>query len=380
MIKKLLCLTLPAVLVAAPLKADTETRHIMQDVADALEVLLPLSLDGDEFLSPDNRERVLAHLEELEESADGLAEHGAESESLDFQLLAAAFARAVSRIREDFQYVHPAEARYVLVDLTQHCVACHSRDPAMADFPLSNALNRYLVEEPLDEREQAHLQVALRQFDDAMVTWEELMSSAASQPVDLALDGSFVEYLTVAVRVQEAYSRAARQLEELAGRETVPFYLERRLGRWVDDLEALERSQGQEMRMARAREIFLGPDTRPGLLWDDDRLVKDLALSASLRRMVAAGDRELPPAELAEAYYMLGVLEARTINLYSALPSMERFWEAAVRAAPTSSHAVEAYALMEEYAATTYSGELPFERTDDTFSRLAELRALIGLD
>ena len=86
------------------------------------------------------------------------------------------------------------------------------------------------------------------------------------------------------------------------------------------------------------------------------------------------------PEELSEAYYMLGVLEARTTGLYSPLPSMERFWEAAVRAAPHSPYALEAYALIEEYAATTFSGELPFEQTDPTFSRLSELRSLIGIE
>jgi hypothetical protein len=266
------------------------------------------------------------------------------------------------------------------VDLTQHCVACHSRDPARRDFPLSGALNDYLRDQPLNEEERARLQVALRQFEDAMATWEGVLSDPSRDPVDLALDGSLVEYLTIAVRVQAQYARAAEQLHRLAEREETPFYLRRRFDTWISDLDAARAARADPMTLARARDMFHYTETRPGLLWNDNQLVSDLVLSAGLRSLVDPDNRDILPAELAEAYYMLGVVEARTIGLYSALPSMERFWEAAVRTAPESPYALESYALLEEYAATTFSGELPFERTDDTFARLAELRALIGID
>jgi hypothetical protein len=358
--------------------ADSETRHIMKNVADSLEVLLPLSLDGDKFLSQANRETVDRNLAKLANSADALAEHGT-SGSLDFELLAAAFARAAGRLRQDVREMQPSEARHILVDLTQHCVGCHSRDTARRDFPLSTALNKYLQDQPLDEAERARLQVALRQFQGALETWETVLSDPTIQPVDMAVDGDFVEYLTVAVRVEKAYQRAAEHLEKVSAREDTPFYLRRRLQTWVSDLKSLEHDKNRRLSMADARKAFLRPDTRPGLLWNDSGLVSDLALSASLRQLVASTDTDVTPEQLAEAYYMLGVLEARTTGLYSALPNMERFWEAAIRTAPNSPYAVEAYALLEEYAATTFSGELPFERTDETFARLAELRSLIGI-
>lgn len=384
MLKKILLVALPLLFFAgtpAPASdtSDNGTRAIMHDVADALEVLLPLSLDSDTFLSPENRDTVLKNLAKLDDSAHVLSEHGA-STSMDFQLMAAAFARAAGRVREDFQYIHPAEARYFLVDLTQHCVACHSREAANRDFPLSRSLNKYLQEQPLNEEERARLQVALRQFGDAMDTWESILSDPSREPVDLALDGSFVEYLTIAVRVEHQYKRAATQLRRLMEREDTPFYLRRRLQTWIDDLQAARARGGSTVTLSDARERFQRPDSRPGLLWNDARLVSDLVLSADLRRLVASEDRDATPEELAEAYYMLGVLEARTVGLYSALPSMERFWEAAVRTAPESPYAVEAYALLEEYAATTFSGDLPFERTSDAFARLAELRSLIGIE
>ncbi|MDZ7840273.1 MAG: hypothetical protein U5R46_05555 [Gammaproteobacteria bacterium] len=379
MIKKLLLILLSATVLTGPATADSQTRHLMQNVADSLEVLLPLSLDSDAFLDPANRSTVMDNLSRLEESADGLADHG-EPQSLDFQLRAAAFERAAHRIRTNFEYLHPEEARYFLMDLTQHCVACHSGNAAGEDFPLSSSLNKYLAEQPLTERERARLQVALRQFDGAMDTWESTLSDPAVSPVDMSLDGNFVEYLTVAVRVRGAFERAARQLQSVANREDTPFYLRRRLATWVDDLEAAEQNQGQALTMERARQRFRRPDTSPGLLWNDAQLVSDLVLSAGLGNLSDSEATDMSPAELAEVYYMLGVLEARTIGLYTALPVMERFWEAAIRTAPQSRHAVEAYALLEESAATTFSGELPFEQTDETFSRLAELRELVGLD
>lgn len=382
MIKKLL-LSAAALLVSLPAapasEPDAETRAIMRHVAGTLEVLLPLSLDSETFLDPGNRETVTRNLSRLADSADALADHGA-TESMDFRLLASAFARAAGRLREDFEYVHPAETRYFLVDLTQHCVACHSRESAAGDFPLSGKLEAYLGNQPLDEPERARLQVALRQFGDAMDTWEGVLADPSLEPVDLALNGSLVEYLTIAVRVENDYARAAMQLEDLVDQEETPFYLRRRFKTWIEDLDAADEPRGDLITMAEARRMFHRPETRPGLLWNDTSLVSDLVLSAELRRVVASDERDVSAAELAEAYYMLGVLDARTVALYSALPSMERFWEAAIRIAPDSPHALEAYALLEEYAATTFTGELPFERTSDTFARLAELRALIGIE
>lgn len=379
MLRKLLVIILPAAMLTVPASADTQTRHLMQNVTESLEVLLPLSLDSDSFLNPDNREVIIKQLTRLEGSADGLADHGA-AQSLDFELRAAAFSRAASRIKADFQYLHPAEARYFLMDLTQHCVACHSREAATRDFPLSRSLNQYLEKQPLDERERARLQLALRQFEGAMSTWEDMLSDSSVEPVDMSLDGNFVEYLTVAVRVREEFDRAGRQLRKVAERDDAPFYLRRRLAAWTEDLEAAERDKDKPFTMQRAREWFHRPGARPGLLWNDSQLVSDLILSARLKRLVASEDRDVTPAQLAEAYYMLGVLEARSLGMYSSLPTMERFWEAAIRTAPGSPYAVEAYALLEESAATTFSGELPFEQTDETFARLAELRKLIGIN
>lgn len=379
MIRNLLLVLLPAIVLAGSATADSQTRQAMQNVAATLEALLPLSLDSDAFLDPANRATVMDNLSRLEESADGLADHGG-PESLDFRLRAEAFARAARRIRANFEYLHPEEARYFLMDLTQHCVACHSGNAAGEDFALSKSLTRYLAEQPLTERERARLQIALRQFDGAMETWESTLSDPGVSPVDMSLDGNFVEYLTVAVRVRGAFQRAARQLRSVANREDTPFYLRRRLANWVDDLEAADQDREMALTMERAREWFRRPDASPGLLWNDSQLVSDLVLSAGLGDLSDSDDTDLSPAELAEVYYMLGVLEARTIGLYSALPAMERFWEAAIRTAPQSRHAVEAYALLEESAVTTFSGELPFEQTDETFERLADLREMVGLD
>lgn len=377
MFKKLLLVVSLTTLIAGSAVADSQTRRIMHNVADSLGVLLPLSLDSDKFLSPSNRQVVEANLAKLESSADALARHGA-SGSLDFELLASAFARSVTRLRKDYRYKNPADARYLLTDLTQHCVACHSREPTTRDFPLSAALNKYLQEESPAGPERARLQVALRQFRGAMQTWETVLLDPSVQPVEMAVDGDFVEYLTIAVRVEQEYDRAAQVLRKVAARDDVPFYLRRKLKTWIGDLESMQPHRGQAISMEEARRIFTRPEKHPGLLSDDSNLISDLALSASLRRMVESGKND-PPEQLAEAYYMLGVIDARTVGVYSALPTMERFWEAAIRTAPHSHYAVESYALLEEYAATTYSGDLPFERTSDMFAHLAKLRAMMGL-
>jgi hypothetical protein len=82
------------------------------------------------------------------------------------------------------------------------------------------------------------------------------------------------------------------------------------------------------------------------------------------------------PLEVAEAYYRLGVAEA-AISRTTWLPETEYFLETAIRAAPDSSHAMNAYTFLEQYVLASYTGSSGTSLPEDVWGRLAELRALV---
>jgi hypothetical protein len=103
-------------------------------------------------------------------------------------------------------------------------------------------------------------------------------------------------------------------------------------------------------------------------------LVHDLVASGLLHRRVSA--LGAPTPQSAEAYYLLGVTELRIGSSYW-LTEPESYLEAAIRAAPGSAPARQAYVVLEESTLTGYTGsggagELPPE----VASWLAELRRI----
>jgi hypothetical protein len=111
-----------------------------------------------------------------------------------------------------------------------------------------------------------------------------------------------------------------------------------------------------------------------------DGLVYDLAASGLLLRWIDARSRQPlagEDAELAAAYYELGVIEERTAYSFW-IPQTDAYMEAALRAAPHGPMARRAYARVEEqllldFGATTAAGLPAAERT-----RLERLSALMS--
>ena len=102
------------------------------------------------------------------------------------------------------------------------------------------------------------------------------------------------------------------------------------------------------------------------------RIVYDLVASSMLHRIVDAAPVGDP--RLAEAYYRLGVIEARSVDSYW-VPQTEFHLEAAIRAAPDGPFAERAYALLEEYVLLGHGG--PEGLPDEVTANLAALRVLL---
>ena len=351
--------------------ASTQAR--MGELVEALRVALPLSLDPAAFAAETNRERLEQALRRLRDGATALSDH-ARGRDVGFAHIASGLARDAHEILHRFETGRFDEARFLLGELANDCVSCHSRLPSHKSSelgrPLWNAVDASAL--PLDER--VRLQVATRQFDLALQSYESLLASQQMTPAQLDLGGYLSDYLAIMIRVRGELPRARRQLDTFRKRSDVPAYLADLLTVWSDALGQLDVPTPAGQEVARARAVLGAASQLRRFPADRAGLVHDLVASGLLHRAVSAAGK--PSADTAEAYYLLGVTELR-IGSSQWLTEPEAYLEAAIRAAPGSSPARQAYVVLEEstllgYTGSGGEGELPPE----VASWLSELRRL----
>jgi hypothetical protein len=351
-----------ALALVATARAGDETAATMEGMFEAVRFLLPLSLSDERFEDPASREAILAVLQTLEESGSQLEAHGRGREA-SFSFLSRSLARDSAEIRQRYESGRVAEARFLLHQLTENCVACHSRLPSDSEFPLGQRFVQQanIADLPLDER--VNLEMATRQFDRALATYEALFASPETSPTDLDLMGH-----------RQDASRPARVLEQFSTRPDLSPSLRANLSQWIASLHALEKRRLGGSDVGQARALLREAENAEHFSDSRASLVTYTAASSVLHRFVAAHPQD--GRELAEAYYWLGVIESRVGRTFW-LSQTEYFLEAAIRLAPSSPFAQRAYELLEEFVVSGYTGSSGVNVPADAKARLQELHELI---
>ncbi len=362
-----------AALVSATARAEdagAATRRTMREVYDALAYLLPLSVRNADQSSTWDRELIDGKLATLTGAAAVLVAHAGQREE-EFKYLARSFESTVQDIVASFHEQWPSYAYFSLMELTQHCVACHSRLPAAAQSEFGERLLARMDVSQFEARELADLYVATRQFDSALATLEKKLMNPAEAAAELDRTGVLVDYLNVALAVASDAQRAQQLLAAFAERADAPFYLERRIGEWRRHLTALAPLLDAEPTLAAARTVFAEADGLTRAPLGRERAIHDLVTANVLHRYLAL-DPTATGADIADAYYMLGVIALRTVEPKYSVPMMESMFAAAVRADPRGPRAKEAYALLEEFG---YVGDTPLADPEQS-QRLIDMAAL----
>ena len=366
-------LVAPFELAAADADEASRLRATMHQVFEALSKLLPVSLDDTLFQSPAEKPKIEAWLTTLAAAAGDVERHtGARDPG--FGQISRSLTRDVAEIRQRYALGRYAEAQFYVSQLTENCVACHSRLPKARDFPIAQKLTSDPGVQALEPRERARLFVATRQFDAALALWEARFADASIRPAELDLDGEILSYLVVCIRVQRDFARPRAALEKLASRPDVPRYLAMDLRAWVAQLGELAASAKAEPTLAiaraqleRGRALSEFPADRVGLVYD-------LSASSLLHRTIAR--HQASKAELAEAYYLLGAIDAR-LDQGSWVSETEQHLESSIRTDPSGPFADKAYAVLEEYTVLAYGGASGENVPADVEARLGELRKLV---
>lgn len=359
------------------------TRAVMDPIFATITDVLPYSLNPKRFRDPAHHATISRDLSALARNADRLARHGADRDAT-FAFLARSLARDAREVDRSFQAGDLDEARFRLHELVDTCVACHSRLPSDRRFPLGERFVRSLDADELPLEERARLQVATRQFDAAMASYEQLFASPDAMPVDFDMMGELDQYLEICIRVAGDLDRPIATLEKLSERPDTPQGLREDLRAWVLSLRQIKRRDFARPTLAEAR--YQVAEARGFDPVDGDRraLIHYLAASSLLHRYIAehegASAESAPPeakAELAEAYVMLGMIESRVGRALWPWQA-ENLLETAIRLQPGTPTARRAYALLDEFVTAGYSGSGGLQMPEEERARLEELRVLAG--
>lgn len=366
----LICTAIGAAEAADP---DAATRATMGQIFEALSYVLPLSLSDERFEDPARRKAITKALRELADNGARLEAH-ARSRDAGFGFLSGSLARDSREILARYEAGRIPEARFLLHQVTDNCVACHSRLPDDRAHPLGSRLMRdeAVAALPLDER--ARLETATRQFDRALSSHEALFASTGSSPADVDLMGHFDDYLEICIRVQQDPKRPIPVFEKLAQRPDIPEALRENLKLWIVSLRELSERKPARSPLAEARALLATARDRSRFPDDRRALVYYVAASSVLHRYVA--ERTVADAKVGEAYYLLGVIESHVGRSFW-LSQTEHYLDTAIRIAPGAPYAPEAYALLEEFVKSGHTGSAGAPIPPDLRQRLRELGALI---
>lgn len=362
-----------ACLGASPIaQADEATRSLMDQVFDAIAFLLPLSVRDADTSSTWDRELIDQKLTVLRQSATALATH-TEARGPEFGLLARSFEETVTDIDSSFREEWPTYAYFSLMELTQHCVACHAQQPAEVREEFSQRLLARINTDLFDDSELAQLYVATRQFEAAERALAHKLLDPGQDAIDLDIAGVTLDYLQLAIGVTHTPDRAAVVFEKFAKRADTPLYLRERMNYWRSCLATLAPELTSPPTLTRGRALFA--HASEGFRGTRDRgpAVDDLVAATVLRRFIDAQAKATGP-EVAEAYYLLGVIALRTLEPRYSVPEMEILFASAIEADPHGPWARPAFLLLEEFG---FIRDVPLARVDtEETSRLLDMAAL----
>jgi len=344
------------------------TRTLMRKIFASIAVALPLSVEPAEFRDPANRAIIAAALGELAASAEQLERHAGRGAG-------EYLARSIAHDARDVERAYTAEqfgrAAFLVQQITEDCIGCHTRLPDDVDSPVAKGFvdETLFAELPLEPR--ASLQMATRRFDDARLTLEQLLAS--DEHAALLLN-ALTDYLVVNLRVKRDFERPVAVLEAFATRDDAWPTLRRAVRAWAAALPELAPVVAAEPDLATARRILEQGKALSPVERDHMPLVHWVAASSVLERFIERGGAE--PAELGEAYYLLGLIEARIGRQYWVTPA-PFLLESSIRLAPGEDFAEEAYAILETELLAAWEGTETEELPPEDAERLRELRDLI---
>lgn len=353
---------------------DPQTATIMHGIFEALQGLLPMSLNNRVFTDPQNKNKILAQMDAMTSNVAVLQGH-AETQNVAFMHISSQLRSDAERAREWFKNDGYEESSYYLHNLAENCMNCHSKLPAQGNFPGAQELLKAVDIEKLPMTEKVWLQVALRQFDTAVDNYEKLLLESKLEFEYLMALNTFADYLKVTIRVRDDFDRPLSLLDTMIERKdnSKASLAELKLMR-AKVVEAKSTVQTTPGRLERARKLLTPIEKQVHRRELRRALPLYVAASAQLNRFMEEQPQNV--GSLPEVYYWLGKAEL-ALGHAEWISESDYFWEAAIRAAPDSTWAKKSYAALKELWNVTLPKSKKPLTPQEAKQRLQELAKLM---
>jgi len=350
---------------------EERTRAIMDEIFNGLRVALPASIDSAHFKAPENRAEIGAALDSLARNTALLERH---FEKGDAQLgfLARSIERDAIEAQVSFEHGRFKRSAFVLRQIVENCVVCHTRLPANRDAPIADGFVDEGEMASLPAQPRATLLIATHQFDRALNSLELVLADPLTHPAIML--GPLTDYLVVSIRVMGDYTRPRRTLETFSQRDDLWPSLREDVDDWIVALPSLQERAAKASTVASARSIIEEGESLDEYGDGQGSLLHFIVASSILERYIANHPKK--SAELGEAFYLRGILETRIGRNYW-VTTAPFFLEESIRIAPREPFAEDALVLLERELFSAYEGSDIEELPEPEKAHLAELRALI---
>jgi hypothetical protein len=352
--------------------AQNATQISMRGMFVVLSSVYRYSLDANAFADPKNHDAILTSLDALAKNSEALSAHGG---GLDpsFDFVKRSLSRDAHEALKSFKSANYVGSRFILSDITENCVTCHTKRPGEKPFEAGQQFLDDVDAKSFPAPARAKLQVAMRQFSEAMKTYEEILLSPKVTSDDLTVYDVFDNYLSVSIGAMNDAKRPVPTLEKFARRADMPNAAKADAQAWIASLKTLNLGVPKGEELATARRMMAGAEATATPSSDRPRLVDFIASITLLHRYLRSNPSD--NTSVAEAYYLLGVAESHVSRSYW-VSETNYLLEKSIRLAPKSKVAKQALAYLEEYR-RSQSSVTPFLPVPpDTLTSIAELRKL----
>jgi hypothetical protein len=345
----------------------------MRGIFFTLTMVYTLSLDAEQYEDPANYAQIQGGLQALVANVSELERHGA-GLNPSYGYFRRSLARDAQDALDRFTEGQFMGSRFIVGKMTENCVSCHTKLPSENDFDLGAEFTSKSKIRKLKPEERVQIELALRQFDAAMATYEELFAVPAMSPENLALLGAFSGYMRLCVGAMDDPQRAAAALKKYGGRGDLSSMFKTQVNGWAAALESanLDAAVGNEL--TTARELIIGAEAARANPADRSGLVDYVIGATLLNRYIESNPTD--DNDVAEAFYLMGVAESR-INRSYWVSETDYLLDRAIRTAPKSEVAKQAYAFLAEYTISAHAETSAREVSPDMRADMEELRKLI---
>lgn len=326
-------------------ETSEEIQATMRGVFVNLTTAYRFSLDPVAFEDPANREEIKNALRALVSNTRALEEHASSLDpSFDYLKHSLAVDARDALVRYyNGQYMG---SRFVLGQITQNCVTCHTKQPTERQVDIGKKFIESVEISDLQPELRVNLEIATRQFDRAMATFEQMFADANMSSQTLAMTGAFESYLRLCVGVEGDRARAIATLEKYRQRSDLPMYLPPVIDDWIATLNALPPETPDGAELETARQWIREAQAKREFPGDRRGLVEFIESASLLHKFLSTNPTD--DEAVAETYYLLGLTEAFVSRSYW-LSETGYLLAQAIHRAPKSAIARQAYEFLEQY-------------------------------